>query len=85
LADRTSIPTDIDCFGHNDLGPYNMAFDGTDVAAITDRAFVAVVGICLTRRIDSFRYLRRVRPMRSAGIRFRARPPGSDSSALPTT
>jgi aminoglycoside phosphotransferase (APT) family kinase protein len=36
---RTSIPADIDCFGHNDLGPYNVVFDGAEVAAIIDSDF----------------------------------------------
>lgn len=36
---RTVIPAEIDCVGHNDLGPYNMVFDGTRVAGIIDWDF----------------------------------------------
>ncbi|GII56077.1 hypothetical protein Pth03_44660 [Planotetraspora thailandica] len=36
---RTTIPADIDCIGHNDLGPYNVVYDGTRVAAIIDWDF----------------------------------------------
>lgn len=36
---RTTIPAEIDCFGHNDLGPYNTVFDGTEVAALIDWDF----------------------------------------------
>lgn len=38
---RTAIPAEIDCIGHNDLGPYNMVFSGTHVAAIIDWDFAA--------------------------------------------
>ena len=38
---RTSTPTQIDCIGHNDLGPYNLVYDGTDVAGIIDWDFAA--------------------------------------------
>lgn len=33
---RVVAPVDLDCFGHNDLGPYNVVFDGTEVAAFID-------------------------------------------------
>lgn len=33
---HTSVPAEIDCIGHNDLGPYNLVFNGTRVAAIID-------------------------------------------------
>ncbi|MGH3850490.1 MAG: phosphotransferase [Pseudonocardiaceae bacterium] len=36
---RTTIPVDIDCIGHNDLGPYNTVYDGTKVTAIIDWDF----------------------------------------------
>jgi len=36
---RTTIPADIDCIGHNDLGPYNMVYEGNRVAAIIDWDF----------------------------------------------
>jgi hypothetical protein len=36
---RTAIPADVDCIGHNDLGPYNVIYNGTDVAAIIDWDF----------------------------------------------
>lgn len=39
---RTTMPVDIDCIGHNDLGPYNLVYDstsGTEVAAIIDWDF----------------------------------------------
>lgn len=36
---RTSIPADIDIVGHNDLGPYNVVYDGTSIAAIIDWDF----------------------------------------------
>jgi aminoglycoside phosphotransferase (APT) family kinase protein len=35
----TSVPAEIDCIGHNDLGPYNMVFSGNRVAAIIDWDF----------------------------------------------
>ncbi|GAB3408000.1 aminoglycoside phosphotransferase/kinase family protein [Flindersiella endophytica] len=38
---RTSVPTEIDCIGHNDLGPYNLVYDGPRVAAIIDWDFAA--------------------------------------------
>jgi hypothetical protein len=38
---RVALPTAIDCIGHNDLGPYNVVYDGTDVAAIIDWDFAA--------------------------------------------
>jgi Phosphotransferase enzyme family len=38
---RAVLPTEIDCIGHNDLGPYNVVYDGTDVAAIIDWDFAA--------------------------------------------
>jgi len=38
---RVALPTEIDCIGHNDLGPYNVVYDGTDVAAIIDWDFAA--------------------------------------------
>jgi hypothetical protein len=38
---QTVLPTEIDCLGHNDLGPYNVVYDGTDVAAIIDWDFAA--------------------------------------------
>jgi hypothetical protein len=36
---RTVIPAEIDCIGHNDLGPYNLVYDGPDVAGIIDWDF----------------------------------------------
>lgn len=36
---RTTIPADIDCVGHNDLGPYNVVYDDDRVAAIIDWDF----------------------------------------------
>lgn len=36
---RAAIPAEIDCIGHNDLGPYNVIYDGTEVAAIIDWDF----------------------------------------------
>lgn len=36
---RVIAPVELDCFGHNDLGPYNVVFDGTDVAAFIDWDF----------------------------------------------
>ncbi|WP_432573369.1 phosphotransferase [Kineococcus sp. SYSU DK005] len=41
---RTVLPVDIDCIGHNDLGPYNIVYGGdgtgdTEVAAIIDWDF----------------------------------------------
>lgn len=36
---RTTAPVEIDCIGHNDLGPYNVVYDGTTVAAIIDWDF----------------------------------------------
>jgi Phosphotransferase enzyme family len=36
---RTVIPAEIDCIGHNDLGPYNVIFDGVGVAGIIDWDF----------------------------------------------
>jgi aminoglycoside phosphotransferase (APT) family kinase protein len=36
---RAAIPAEIDCIGHNDLGPYNVVYDGTGVAAIIDWDF----------------------------------------------
>jgi aminoglycoside phosphotransferase (APT) family kinase protein len=36
---RTAIPAHIDCIGHNDLGPYNVVFDGTRLAGIIDWDF----------------------------------------------
>lgn len=33
---RTVLPVDVDCFGHNDLGPYNVVFDGSEVVAFID-------------------------------------------------
>lgn len=39
---RTTIPADIDCIGHNDLGPYNVVYDDTQpdaIAAIIDWDF----------------------------------------------
>ncbi|MFC0864806.1 phosphotransferase [Sphaerimonospora cavernae] len=36
---RTTIPADVDCIGHNDLGPYNVVYDGARVAAIIDWDF----------------------------------------------
>lgn len=38
---RTTTPTDIDCIGHNDLGPYNVIFDGARVRAIIDWDFAS--------------------------------------------
>lgn len=38
---RAVVPTEIDCIGHNDLGPYNVVYDGTDVGAIIDWDFAA--------------------------------------------
>jgi hypothetical protein len=38
---RTSVPAEIDCIGHNDLGPYNVVYDGARVAAIIDWDFAA--------------------------------------------
>ncbi|HEX3813912.1 MAG TPA: phosphotransferase [Mycobacteriales bacterium] len=35
----TSVPSEIDCIGHNDLGPYNMVFSGCRVVAIIDWDF----------------------------------------------
>ncbi|MFD2082513.1 Phosphotransferase enzyme family protein [Actinopolymorpha cephalotaxi] len=36
---RTSVPTEIDCIGHNDLGPYNIVYRGAEVAAVIDWDF----------------------------------------------
>lgn len=36
---RTAFPAEIDCIGHNDLGPYNVIYDGISVAAIIDWDF----------------------------------------------
>jgi aminoglycoside phosphotransferase (APT) family kinase protein len=36
---RTAIPAEVDCIGHNDLGPYNVIYDGADIAAIIDWDF----------------------------------------------
>jgi phosphotransferase family enzyme len=36
---RTAIPARIDCIGHNDLGPYNVIYDGTRVAGVIDWDF----------------------------------------------
>lgn len=36
---RTAVPAQIDCIGHNDLGPYNVIFAGTEVAGIIDWDF----------------------------------------------
>lgn len=36
---RTVIPAEIDCIGHNDLGPYNVVYDGACVAAFIDWDF----------------------------------------------
>ncbi|MET9018440.1 phosphotransferase [Actinopolymorpha sp. NPDC004070] len=36
---RTSLPSEIDCIGHNDLGPYNLVYRGAEVAAIIDWDF----------------------------------------------
>ncbi|GLV60549.1 trifolitoxin immunity protein [Dictyobacter sp. S3.2.2.5] len=36
---RTTIPAEIDCIGHNDLGPYNVVYNGAKVAAIIDWDF----------------------------------------------
>lgn len=36
---RTTIPADLNCVGHNDLGPYNVVYDGSRVAAIIDWDF----------------------------------------------
>ncbi|WP_071656343.1 phosphotransferase [Mangrovactinospora gilvigrisea] len=36
---RTTMPLEIDCIGHNDLGPYNTVFDGTRVTAFIDWDF----------------------------------------------
>jgi aminoglycoside phosphotransferase (APT) family kinase protein len=36
---RAVIPAEVDCIGHNDLGPYNMVFDGSRVAGIIDWDF----------------------------------------------
>ena len=36
---RAVIPAEIDCIGHNDLGPYNTVFDGDRVAGIIDWDF----------------------------------------------
>lgn len=33
---RTVLPVEVDCFGHNDLGPYNVVFDGSEVVAFID-------------------------------------------------
>jgi Ser/Thr protein kinase RdoA (MazF antagonist) len=36
---RTAIPAQVDCIGHNDLGPYNVVFDGACVTGIIDWDF----------------------------------------------
>jgi hypothetical protein len=36
---RAAIPADLDCIGHNDLGPYNIVYDGSHIAAIIDWDF----------------------------------------------
>lgn len=36
---RTTVPVDIDCIGHNDLGPYNVVYNDTEVATIIDWDF----------------------------------------------
>lgn len=36
---RTAIPAEVDCIGHNDLGPYNVIYHGAEVAAIIDWDF----------------------------------------------
>jgi Ser/Thr protein kinase RdoA (MazF antagonist) len=36
---RTVIPAEVDCIGHNDLGPYNVIYRGSGVAAIIDWDF----------------------------------------------
>ena len=36
---RTAIPAEVDCIGHNDLGPYNVIYEGADAAAIIDWDF----------------------------------------------
>jgi hypothetical protein len=36
---RATAPTEIDCIGHNDLGPYNAVYDGGRVVGIIDWDF----------------------------------------------
>lgn len=36
-----SAPREIDCVGHHDLAPWNMVFDGSEVAALIDWDFAA--------------------------------------------
>ena len=36
----TAIPEEVDCIGHNDLGPYNVIYHGADVAAIRSSAVI---------------------------------------------
>lgn len=36
---RVSVPDAIDCIGHNDVGPYNVVFDGSRVVALIDWDF----------------------------------------------
>lgn len=94
---RTVLPVDVDCFGHNDLGPYDVVFDGSEVVAFivphasrgrcphgTSPGPRTASGTSATPPTASRRCPHRGRPSPSGGTRCPTRASGCGRSCTPT-